>query len=326
MDKLILSVNNLTIKFFLDDKNFTAVNNISFQIQHNQKVGLVGESGSGKSISSMSIVKLIPIPPAKITSGEILFNNINMINMIFENLRKIRGKDIGVIFQDTLSSLSPLMRIGEQISEAIIIHKNEKLSKKNKLQYKKAVINALEKVGIPDAKTRYFSYPHELSGGMRQRIMIAMAIINNPTLLIADEPTTALDVTIQAQIMDLINEMCNDNQMSLLLITHDMGIIKDVVDYVYIMYGGEILEHGKKSDIFSNPLHPYTKGLLNSIPAMNINKKKLYYIPGTVPETNDEITGCIFSNRCEKSKDICKIKKPNFIQINNSKVRCFLYE
>ncbi|HOJ65028.1 MAG TPA: ABC transporter ATP-binding protein [Spirochaetota bacterium] len=320
----LLRINNLSIGFNIENNYFEAVDRISFNINKGECVALVGESGCGKSISAMSIIKLLPTPPAIIKNGEIIFENRDIFKLKNEELRAIRGKEIGVIFQEPMSSLNPTKTIGEQIAEVFKIHYPQ-LTKKD---IKDRVISLLKKVGIPLAEERINSYPHEFSGGMRQRVMIAIAIACNPKLLIADEPTTALDVTIQAQILELIKNIQKEYGMSILLITHNMGIVVDMCKRVLIMYAGRIIESGDVIDIFSEPLHPYTKGLLDSIPLLNREKDRLYSIPGIVPHPSDFIKGCRFRDRCTKRFEKCNSDDPPLLLNfkNNHSVACWLYE
>ena len=322
--KDLLRVKNLTIGFEIENSSFEAVDSISFNINQGESIALVGESGCGKSISAMAIINLLPTPPAVIKNGEIIFENKNIFSLKEDELRKIRGRDIGIIFQEPMTSLNPTKTIGNQIGEVFKIHYPQ-LTKKD---IKEKTISLLKKVGIPLAEERIDSYPHEFSGGMRQRVMIAMAIACNPKLLIADEPTTALDVTIQAQILDLIKNIQKEYGMSLLLITHNMGIVVNICDKIIIMYAGRIIESGTIINIFSNPLHPYTKGLLDSIPLLNKEKEQLYSIPGIVPHPKDFIKGCRFRDRCSKRFEKCNTdEKPLLFKIkDNHSVACWLYE
>lgn len=322
-DELLLKVEDLTIGFEIEGNYFEAVDRIGFTINKGESIGLVGESGCGKSISAMSIINLLPSPPAIIKNGEIVFENKNIFRLKNEEIREIRGKDIGVIFQEPSTSLNPTQTIGNQIGEVFKIHYPE-LTKK---EIKEKTISLLKRVGIPLAEERIHSYPHEFSGGMKQRVMIAIAIACNPKLLIADEPTTALDVTIQAQILDLIKDIQKEYGMAVLLITHNMGIVVEMCKKVLIMYAGRIVEYGSVFDIFSNPLHPYTQGLLESVPLLNKEKKRLYSIPGLVPHPKDFIKGCRFRDRCSKRFEKCNIdQSPILLNVkDNHYVSCFLY-
>ncbi|MCU0821875.1 MAG: ABC transporter ATP-binding protein [Spirochaetes bacterium] len=276
-----------------------AVRDVSFNIEKGETLGLVGESGCGKSVTAFSILKLIQ-PPGIIDSGKILYNDKDIIPLPEDEIRKIRGKEIAIIFQEPMTSLNPVFKIGFQISETIRLHLN-----KTKSEAKNITCGLLKKVGIPDPEKRYNSYPHELSGGMRQRVMIAMSLSAHPSILIADEPTTALDVTIQAQILDLLLGIQKDSNMSLLLISHDLGIIANTADRVAIMYAGEIVEVGNVGDIFDNPLHPYTSGLFEAIPKIGQNRDRLNTIPGVVPTIMEKPSSCSFYPRCGRRKNEC---------------------
>ncbi|MBF0117458.1 MAG: ABC transporter ATP-binding protein [Desulfobacterales bacterium] len=318
MDNNLLEVRNLTVAFEIEEGSFKAVDNISFNIKKGEILGLVGESGCGKSVTAMSILKLLPSPPAKFENGEILFKNKNLLGMNSKELQGIRGKDISMIFQEPLSSLSPLRTIADQMIETINLHRQ--------ITHKKAwkiVENWLKKVKIPDASHKMSAYPFQLSGGMRQRVMIAMALMLNPNLIIADEPTTALDVTVQAQIFELMRENRQDTT-SIFLITHDMGVIWDMCDRVIVMYASKIVEEGTLNDIFKSPSHPYTKGLLDSIPKSIKKRERLTSIPGNVPSPFNYPQGCHFSDRCPYVFERCKIEDPKFINNTEThKVACF---
>ncbi len=320
MKELLLEVENLSVSFQTDDNVIRAVNNVSFVINKGESVGLVGESGAGKSVTALSIPRLVPSPPSKVDSGKIIFNGQNLLKINPKSLRKIRGNSIGVIFQDPSSSLSPLHRIGIQMVEAMRMHR--KISKKEAWNIAE---DWLAKVKIPDAGERMFSYPYELSGGMQQRIMIAMALMQAPELIIADEPTTALDVTIQAQVFKLIKDM-KKSDTSMLLITHDMGVVWEMCDRVIVMYASHIVEEGTLEDIFSNAVHPYTKGLLESIPTLGGDRRKrLRAIPGQVPSAADYPPGCHFEERCTYAMEKCKMENPEVVEVSKGhKVSCFL--
>ncbi len=276
-----------------------AVRGASFDVHKGETLGLVGESGCGKSVTAFSILRLID-PPGCIDDGEILYAGTNILALDEENIRKIRGKEISMIFQEPMTSLNPVFRIGFQIEEVLRLHLNM-----NKKDARERAIDLLRQVGIPTPEKRCDSYPHELSGGMRQRAMIAMALAADPAILIADEPTTALDVTIQAQILDLLLQLQTERKMSLLLITHDLGIVANVADRIAIMYAGEIVETGSTRDVFNNPLHPYTIGLFEALPRQGNIKERMSTIPGTVPAVTGEMRGCVFHPRCFKAGDEC---------------------
>lgn len=312
MNANLLDVRNLSVSFHTDEGVFKAVDDVSLQVQRGEIVGLVGESGCGKSVTSLSILKLIPSPPGKIDSGRIYFNGHDLLKLDTAELRQIRGKAISMIFQEPLSALSPLQRIGQQLVETLKLH--------NDISRKKAWVLAeewLEKVKIPDAKERMFAYPFQLSGGMQQRVMIAMAMMLQPDLIIADEPTTALDVTIQAKIFSLIKEMRYE-KTSILLITHDMGVIWEMCDRVVVMYASRIAEEASKDDIFIKPAHPYTQGLLNSIPKLTADSGRLEAIPGQVPSPFNYPSGCHFRDRCPHAFDRCSQEVPPLMNLGNS--------
>ncbi len=319
----LLTVSNLSIGFQLEKEKFLAVEDVSFSIKKGESLGIVGESGCGKSVTAMSIIRLLPIPPAYL-SGVITFDGTDILKADIEALHKIRGKEIGVVFQEPSTSLNPTKTIGDQISEVFTTH-NPELSKEI---IKNKAVELLSKVGIPNAQERVGSYPHEFSGGMKQRVSIAIAIALNPKLLIADEPTTALDVTIQAQILDLIKKIQNERKSSVLIITHNMGIVADFCDRIVVMYAGRIVESAKTKDLFSSTSHPYTIGLLNSIPSATSDKKKLYSITGSVPHPKEYRKGCRFFDRCEKRITECEsdVPPPLFKVGEGHKAACWLYE
>lgn len=305
MTQPLLSVRDLKTYFYTEDGVVPAVDGISFDLEKGGTIGIVGESGSGKSVTSLSVMGLVPSPPGKIAGGEIYFEGKNLLKLKESEMRKIRGNDISMIFQEPMTSLNPVFTIGDQIMEAIILHQ-----KLDKNKAKKKAIEMLGLVGIPSPDRRVDEYPHQLSGGMRQRVMIAMALSCNPKLLIADEPTTALDVTIQAQILELMNKLQDELGTAIMLITHDLGVIAEVVEKVAVMYTGKIVEYGNTKDIFGNPQHPYTLGLLGSIPRLDGKEERLQAIPGNVPTPGSFPEGCGFNPRCPFAKDICIAKKP----------------
>jgi oligopeptide/dipeptide ABC transporter ATP-binding protein len=318
--KELLKVKNLKTYFFTHEGTVKAVDEVSFSVNQGKTLGLVGESGCGKSVTALSIMKLIPNPPGKIVSGEIWFEGKNLLKLDDKQIRKIRGKKISMIFQEPMTSLDPVFTIGHEIVEVIQLHQGL-----NKEEARKKAIEALKIVGIPDVEKRINNYPHQLSGGMRQRVMIAMALSCNPTLLIADEPTTALDVTIQAQILRLINDLKDKFGASVMLITHDLGVIAEMCDNVAVMYAGHIVEYTDVYTLFDNPLHPYTKGLSKSIPRMNVDVEHLNAIPGIVPNLLDLPSGCPFHPRCDFSFKRCVEEMPELIEIENSHlVKCHL--
>jgi peptide/nickel transport system ATP-binding protein/oligopeptide transport system ATP-binding protein len=306
----LLEVRNLSVSFHTDDGIFKAVDNVSFHVKSGEIVGLVGESGCGKSVTSLSILKLIPSPPGKIESGQVYFNGQDVLKLDTADLRKIRGSAISMIFQEPLSALSPLQRVGRQLVEALKLHNNY-----SKNEAWTLAEQWLEKVKIPDAKERMFAYPFQLSGGMQQRVMIAMAMMLEPDLIIADEPTTALDVTIQAKIFALIKDM-RQEKTSILLITHDMGVIWEMCDRVLVMYASRIAEEASKDDIFKQPAHPYTRGLLKSIPKLAVDSDRLAAIPGQVPSPLNYPSGCHFRDRCPHAFDRCAHETPPFMVLS----------
>src|SRR5699024_3063940 len=290
-----------------------------FEVDKNECLGIVGESGSGKSVTSTSILRLIPSPPGKITSGQILFNNKDLVKMSNKELRKIRGNEISMIFQEPSSSLNPVLKIGDQITEGIRAHQN--LSKK---EAKLKAINILELVGIPSPEKRINMYPHEFSGGMLQRVMIAIALSCDPSLLIADEPTTALDVTIQNQILKILKDLQKKLNMSIILITHDLGVVWEACDKVLVMYAGKAVEYTSAQELYENPLHPYTWGLLDSqLTSFQEHDKQLATIPGSPPDLSYELKGCPFVERCPYAQKICQEKNPGLIEVaDGHKVAC----
>jgi oligopeptide/dipeptide ABC transporter ATP-binding protein len=316
MENSLLEISKLNVSFSVTDQTILAVRDLSLSIHHGKTLGLVGESGCGKSVTASSILRLI-YPPGRIDSGEIRYRGKDILLMSEEEVRKTRGKEIAMIFQEPMTSLNPVFRIGYQISETIRLHVDI-----NKSEAREHTIDLLRKVGIPNPGLRYNSYPHELSGGMRQRVMIAIALSASPSILIADEPTTALDVTIQAQILDLLLRIQKENDMSLLLISHDLGIVANVADDIAIMYAGEIVEHGSVQHIFSNPLHPYTVGLIDAIPKIGENRKRLKTIHGFVPTITKRPTGCSFYPRCFKRTDECNQNPIPLIKKGEVQVRC----
>jgi oligopeptide/dipeptide ABC transporter ATP-binding protein len=301
MDRPVLEVKNLRTAFRTENGELTAVDDVSFSVQAGQTLGIVGESGCGKSVTSLSIMGLIPNPPGRIVSGEINYKGQNLVKMSSSELRKIRGNDISMIFQEPMTSLNPVFTIGNQIMEAVMLH--QKLSKK---EAKLKAIEMLRLVGIPAPERRVDDYPHQLSGGMRQRVMIAMALSCNPSVLIADEPTTALDVTIQAQILELIKGLREKLNMAVVLITHDLGVVAETCNNVVVMYAGRVVEEGTAEEIFLRPAHPYTRGLLNSIPSHDGTKKsgRLETIPGLVPNLLYLPKGCRFQDRCRRRAEL----------------------
>ncbi|HDR4699099.1 ABC transporter ATP-binding protein [Bacillus cereus] len=321
MSKAVVELKDLQTYFQTEEGTVKAVNHVSFSVREGETVCVVGESGCGKSVTALSIMGLIA-ESGSVVGGDILYEGKSLLGMKEKELRSLRGNDIAMIFQEPMTSLNPVFTVGEQIVETLREH--ELLSKNE--AYKKA-IELIRKVGIARADEIVHSYPHELSGGMLQRIMIAVALSCNPKLLIADEPTTALDVTIQAQILDLLREVKEEFKTSILLITHDLGVVAEMADYVVVMYGGKVIEEAPVLEIFQNPKHPYTKGLLKSKPVMGKRIDKLYSIPGQVPNLVGLGEFCYFSGRCEHCMEICEKEAPNLnVNDENHKVACWLYE
>lgn len=319
MKDILLSVKNLKTYLFTEEGIVKAVDGVNLFIESGEIVGLAGESGGGKSMTAYSILRLVPNPPGKTVGGEVIFKGKNLLKITEPEMRRLRGNEISMIFQDPLTSLNPVFSIGDQIAEAIKLH--QKIDKQE--AYKKA-IEMLSLVKISEPEIRIRQYPHQFSGGMRQRIMIAMALSCNPSLLIADEPTTALDVTIQAQILNLIDELVSKLNTSVLLITHDLGVIAEVCNTVYIMYAGKIMEYSPVKEIFFNPKHPYTQKLLASMPKLNEQKDELEVIEGSVPSLINPPAGCRFHTRCAKVKKICREEEPPLMEINpNHFTACF---
>ena len=311
----LLSVSDLCVDFQTDHGTLNVLDHVSFDIEKGKTLGLVGESGCGKSVTSLAIMKLLPQPAGNIRSGTVSFNDVPLSSLAPKELRKIRGNRIAMIFQEPMTALNPVKAIGKQIAEVFELHRPE-LTKKQMFE---ETINVLDKVGIPDTGKRIFEYPHQLSGGMRQRVMIAMALACKPDLLIADEPTTALDVTIQAQILDLMQSLQKEYGMGILFITHDLGVIAELCDDVVVMYAGRVAEKSSVKELFKQPKHPYTKGLLNSIPKLNQAKKsRLNTIEGQVPTLQNMPQGCRFYNRCPYKQEDCKTLDHSFINQNGS--------
>ena len=321
MGEKIIEVKGLRTSFFTDEGEIPAVDNIDFHIKEGEILGVVGESGCGKSVTSLSIMGLVPNPPGKVVGGEIIFNRENIIHYSEKKMRQIRGNEIAMIFQEPMTSLNPLFTIGNQMIEGIKIHRKWD-KKKSRLK----AIEIMKRVGLPRAEELMEEYPHQLSGGMRQRVMIAMAMACNPKLLIADEPTTALDVTIQSQILKLMKELNVEMNTAIMLITHDLGVVAQICERVVVMYAGKIVEEGEVSSIFKNPKHPYTKGLLKSVPDIRNKNERLYSIPGNVPKPGSIRHGCRFAERCEFAFERCSSENPELYRVDDRghRVRCFL--
>ena len=323
-ERPLLEVKNLSTSFFTRDGEVEAVGDVSFDVAAGEVIGIVGESGCGKSVTSLSMLGLLP-KPGRVKEGEVLFKGQNLLEMSPDDLKSLRGKEVSMIFQQPTSALNPVYRVGAQIAEVFELHTD--LGKKER---NSAAIDMLQQVGIPDPGSRAKSFPHEMSGGMAQRVMIAMALSQSPELLIADEPTTALDVTIQAQILDLIRDLKDRSKTAVVLISHDLGVIAEMADKVAVMYAGQIVEEADVETLFADPHHPYTRGLIGSIPTFGDVRSELDVIPGVVPALIDLAEACRFAPRCaariENDLDICTQEVPELIQVGpNHKARCFLY-
>nr|HDN00508.1 ABC transporter ATP-binding protein [Deltaproteobacteria bacterium] len=322
-DNILLSVKGLEVEISTNKGPVFPVRDVSFSVKKGENVCLVGESGCGKSVTALSLLGLLSSPPFNLRSGKIVFEGVDLMDLTPGQLCSIRGKKIAMIFQEPMTALNPVFTIGDQISEAITIH--IKLSKR---QVRERVIELLRQVGMPAPEERITTYPHQLSGGLRQRAMIAMSLACQPELLIADEPTTALDVTIQAQILELLNRLREQHDLGLLFITHNLGVVAQIAHRVIIMYAGKIVEEALIDDLFDNPLHPYTKGLLDSVPyGIPSDSKRLISIPGTVPALDSIPSGCAFQDRCPRAMDICKKIEPEDLRLeNNRRVSCHLFK
>jgi oligopeptide/dipeptide ABC transporter ATP-binding protein len=311
----VLAIRNLVTEFKTSDGVVNAVNEVSYEVYPGETVGVVGESGSGKSVTVMSVLGLIPEPPGRIAGGEIIFQGRDLLQLSPAELRKVRGAEIGMIFQDPMTSLNPVHRVGHQIAEAMIVHRDLSQS-----EARSETVDLLSRVGVPNAESRFDQYPHEYSGGMRQRAMVAMAIANSPKLLIADEPTTALDVTIQAQVLDVLTAAKEKSGAATIMITHDLGLIAEMADRVVVMYGGKVVEEGDVFTIFSEPRHPYTLGLLSSLPRLDQDLTRLEPIVGQPPSLINLPSGCSFHPRCRMSRgrDRCRTEVPDLLQIDRA--------
>jgi oligopeptide transport system ATP-binding protein len=318
----LLEIRNLRTEFRSEGARLKAVDDVSLSLGYGDTLGIVGESGCGKSVTALSIMRLVPSPPAEISGGEILFEGEDLLMRSPAKMREIRGGAISMIFQEPMTSLNPILTVGSQIVEAIRLHQRV-----TRREARQRAVEALRLVSIPSPERRVDDYPHQLSGGMRQRAMIAMALSCQPKLLLADEPTTALDVTIQAQILDLIEGLQERFHMAVILITHDLGVVAEVVRRVAVMYAGRIVEQSEKDELFLNPLHPYTRGLLNSIPKLDQESRRLRAIQGRVPTLHRLPKGCSFNPRCAEAKDICREKPPDETEVSpGHRVRCWLWE
>lgn len=313
---MLLEIKDLCVEFETDGVVTRAVEGVSLGLDRAQVLGLVGESGCGKSATAMSVPRLLPMPPARITRGSILFDGQELLRMPVEELRRLRGARIGVIFQDPMTSLSPLHRIGRQLAEVIRLHNDV-----SRAAARQTAVEWLERVGIPEPASRVDAYPHELSGGMQQRVMIAMALILEPELIIADEPTTALDVTIQAQILNVMRKLLHE-RAGLLLITHDMGVVSQMATHVAVMYAGQIVEQAEAADFFKRPLHPYSVALMDAMPSAATRGQRLKAIPGQVPSAGDPPPGCRFHDRCPVAREACARQPPVLAAMGQRLVRC----
>ena len=313
---MLLSITDLHIQFEAEGQVTRAVDGVSLSLERGQVLGLVGESGSGKTVTAMSIPRLLPMPPARITQGRVLFDGRNLLDMPLPELRKLRGEKIGVIFQDAMTSLSPLHRIGHQLEEVIRLHRAV-----SSAAARATALEWLGRVGIPEPAARAKAYPHELSGGMQQRVMIAMGLILEPDLIIADEPTTALDVTIQAQVLSLMRKLHRKNS-GLLLITHDMGVVSQMATHIAVMYAGQIVEKADAAEFFKKPLHPYSIALLEAMPSAATRGKRLKAIPGQVPSAGNYPTGCRFHDRCPIARPDCAVNPPALLPFGDRLARC----
>ena len=317
--KIELEIRDLTIHYVTEDGTVRAVNNMSLEIAEGETLGLVGETGAGKTTTALGILQIVPDPPGKIIGGEIIFEGEDLLSKSAQEMRNIRGNQISMIFQDPMTALNPVLTIGDQISEVIMLHRG--VSKKESIKQAQEI---LEKVGIPG--TRHNEYPHQFSGGMRQRVVIAIALACNPNLLIADEPTTALDVTIQAQVLTLMKDLKTEFNTSMLLITHDLGVVADVCDRVAIMYAGNVVEYTTKENLYTEPKHPYTIGLFGSIPSPDADEEKLTPIEGLMPDPSNLPTGCTFHPRCPKAMPECSSVEPENVEVTPGHyVKCLLY-
>ncbi|MGG1662370.1 ABC transporter ATP-binding protein [Brevibacillus sp. NRS-1366] len=318
----LLEIKGLKTQFMSDGRIIPAVDGVDMIIKKRETLGVVGESGCGKSVTSLSVMRLLPKTGARITEGEILYNGKNLLKLSNDEMRNIRGNEIAMIFQEPMTSLNPVYPIGIQLCEAVMLHRGY-----TKKEAREHAIEMLKKVHIPRAETIIDDYPHQLSGGMRQRVMIAMAMSCDPDLLIADEPTTALDVTIQAQILDLMRELRSKQGTSIMLITHDLGVVAEMCDRVVVMYAGQVVEQADVVTLFDNPSHPYTQGLMRSIPKVDVDQARLDSIPGNVPLPGSVKQGCRFASRCEHVEAKCLAESPPLFELENGQLsRCWLHE
>ena len=320
-DQPVLEVRNLKTTFYTEEGVVPAVDGLDFSLQKGETLAIVGESGCGKSVTSLSVLRIIPTPPGKIEAGEILYDGVNLLKLSEKEMRRIRGNKISMIFQEPLTSLNPVFTIGHQLTDILMMHQGMK-----KAEARKRAIEMLSVVRIPSPEKVIDDYPHQLSGGMRQRVMIAMALSCDPDILIADEPTTALDVTIQAQIIHLLQELKKERNTAIILITHDLGVVAHIAQNVMVMYAGQAVEYAPVDDVFHDPLHPYTNGLLRSIPSISAGQETLYSIRGSIPSPKDYPKGCRFSLRCEEACEKCAGQMPPLFTLpDGRRVRCWKY-
>lgn len=321
-EDLILEIRDLCVEFQTVEGTVQAVNHLSYKLRKGEKLGIVGESGSGKSVSSLGMLRLIPNPPGRITGGEILYKGQDLVKAPKKEMQRIRGNEISMIFQEPMTSLNPIIKCGKQIAESLRLHRGM-----NKKEAMEEAVRLMQSVGIANPAQRAHEYPHQMSGGMRQRVMIAMALACEPQILIADEPTTALDVTIQAQILDLIRDLNERMGTSVIFITHDLGVVSELCDTVLVMYTGCIVEQAPVLELFETPKHPYTVGLLEAIPRITKQRAPLQTIEGTVPNPTERIEGCSFSPRCPYATEQCRQKEPPEVQLSeHRRVRCWRYQ
>ncbi|MFF3262855.1 ABC transporter ATP-binding protein [Streptomyces sp. NPDC002932] len=319
---MLLEVRDLHVEFHTRDGVAKAVNGVNYSVSEGETLAVLGESGSGKSVTAQAIMGILDMPPGKISGGEILFKDRDLLKLKKEERRKIRGQEMAMIFQDALSSLNPVLTVGEQLGEMFVVHRGA-----SRKDAKAKAVELMDRVRIPAAKERVGNYPHQFSGGMRQRIMIAMALALEPSLIIADEPTTALDVTVQAQVMDLLAELQRELNMGLILITHDLGVVADVADKIAVMYAGRIVETSPVHDIYQAPAHPYTQGLLRSIPRLDQKGRELYAIKGLPPNLLHIPPGCAFNPRCPMAQDVCRTDVPPLFDVaKNRQSACYFWK
>ena len=320
-ESVVLDIKNLSSHFFTAKGEIPAVDGVSIRVPAGKIIGIVGESGCGKSMTAMSVMGLLRYP-GRVVDGTVTLDGRDITHLSQKELSRVRGNEISMIFQEPMTSLNPVYPVGRQVREAILLHQNV-----TKEEAKKRVIEIFRAVGIPEPEKRYKSYPHQLSGGLRQRVMIGMAMVCKPKVMIADEPTTALDVTIEAQILRLMKELCTDQGTSIILITHNMGVVAEICDYVYVMYAGKVMEQAETFELFENTKHPYTQGLLKSIPRLDKKEKRLYTIDGVVPNLLHLPEGCSFCTRCDRAVKRCFTEKPGLYETGGGhEVRCFAYE